>query len=565
MNFMEQGVALLRGGRFHEALQQFAQALREQPLSPEPRIGLSQACTGIGDSWAAASWLSDACRVAPQRPELWHGLAVQLVQSQRHAELEPLLQIALGLHPENFDLLQAQADSYLRAKQYSLALHGYEKLHRLQPDHPAILMHYGYCLEQAGGVRDPIEWYRAAIKHRSDMMEAHVNLAGVLWRVGDFDGALAHATRAVELAPAHPYAIRILGTALLNLNRLEEADAHLRRALELLPGFAIAEMDLAFCLLLAGKMEEGWVLYGRRWHDADRIKRPGFHQPQLEWKGPAREPLAGKRILVYAEQGLGDVIQFIRYLPMLQEQGATVGCVIQPELVDLVEHSMPGIHCVRPGTEFRTDHIVALMDLPIHFATKLESVPAQVPYLRAPDGKVEEWKAIMASRDPGKRKRVGLAWSGSLEQVNNLNRAMPLSELMPLIELETVRAFSLQKGDAGELTNVKPDPEKLVDLAPEWKDFTDSAAMMRNLDLVITVDTAVAHLAGALGVPVWVMLAPNADWRWLLDRDDSPWYPGMRLFRRATGEERRDQVERVMKELQQWAKPPNRQSVRGPA
>ncbi|HSH88459.1 MAG TPA: tetratricopeptide repeat protein, partial [Ramlibacter sp.] len=334
---MEQGIALLGAGRFHEALQQFANVLREQPLSPEPRIGLSQACQGIGDGWAAAAWLSDACRVAPQRADLWHGLVLLLLNQRREAEIEPLLATAITLHPQNAQLLQAQAEFYLRLKAYAPGVSAYEKLLRLKPEDPPTLMHYGFCLEQVGRVREAIDWYRKAIERQPDMMEAHVNLAGVLWRVEDFEGALEHAVEAVELAPEHPYAIRILGTALLNLNRLEEAEEQLRRALELQPGFTLAEMDLAFCLLLAGKLEEGWEFYGRRWRDTDRMKRPGFFVPALEWKGPVQQPLQGKRIAVYAEQGFGDVIQFIRYLPLMQQEGATIACIVQPQLVPLIE------------------------------------------------------------------------------------------------------------------------------------------------------------------------------------------------------------------------------------
>jgi hypothetical protein len=194
------------------------------------------------------------------------------------------------------------------------------------------------------------------------------------------------------------------------------------------------------------------------------------------------------------------------------------------------------------------------MDLPMHHRTTLETIPAQILYLDAPQAKVVEWKSKMAPW--AGKKRIGIAWSGSLEQVNNGNRAMRISGLTPLMSIQGVQWFSLQKGDAGEFTDVSLDPQKLVDLTPDWTDFTDSAAMLRNLDLVITTDTAVAHLAGAMGVPVWVMLAPNADWRWLLEREDSPWYPGMRLFRRGIGEKRSAQVARVRGALQEWLPQP---------
>jgi tetratricopeptide (TPR) repeat protein len=549
MTAMEQAVALLGGGRFHEAVQLFGAALRENPLAAEPRVGLSQACEGIGDTWAAAAWLSDACRVAPQRPELWLALAALLLKLRREGEVEPLLQAALAVHPDHAGLLRAQADLYLRGKQYAKALPAYARLNALNPNDRATLLHYGYCLEHSGEVDPAIVRYREALALDPDFLEAHVDIAGVLWRVGDFEGALRHARKAVELAPDHAYAVRILGTALFNLNRLEEAKVQLRKALELSPEFALAELDLAFALLLGGEMEEGWRMYARRWRDGDRIRRPVFFQEELEWKGPREQPLPGRRIAIYSEQGFGDVIQFIRYAPLMQQDGATVYAVVHPELATLIEGSMQGVLCLNSQRRIEADHHVALMDLPMHYGTTLETIPVAVPYLQAPEDKVLQWRERL---EPWNGKfKIGLAWSGSPRQVNNLNRAMPLRELMAICKLPGVQCFSLQKAQTGELSELRLPAGELVDFTSEWQDFTDSAAMLQNLDLVITVDTAIAHLAGAMARPVWVMLAPNADWRWLLARADSPWYPTMRLFRREHDEERAAQVARVLQALQE--------------
>jgi tetratricopeptide (TPR) repeat protein len=545
---MEHGAALLGAGRFHEAVLQYGMALRQQPQAVEPRVGLAQAWLGTGDGWAAAAWLSDACRVAPQRADLWLELARLLMQQQREPEMEPMLQAALVLHPDDVPLLGVLAELYLRNRLFAKGLPLYQKLRSLGANDRATVLHQGYCLEHTGAIDQAVQRYREALEREPDFLEAHVNLAGILWRLEDFEGALAHARKAAALAPKHPYAVRILGTALLNVNQLPEAEAQLRRALELLPGFSLAEVDLAFTLLQAGKMEEGWAMYSRRWRDAERMKRPSFFQPALEWKGPGEQPAQGNRIAVYAEQGLGDVIQFIRYAAVLQRDGAAVYGVIQPELVPLVEHSLPGVQCLGPQRNFEVDYHAALLDLPMHYGTTLETIPAEVPYLHAPLEKAGLWRERLSAWN-GKFK-VGIAWSGSQKMVNNRNRAIHLSELAPILAMEGVQCFSLQKDDAGEFSDVAADPAQLVDLTGEWKDFTDSAAMLENLDLVISVDTAVAHLAGALGRPVWVLLAPNADWRWLLQREDSPWYPTMRLFRRGFGEARAAQVERVRAALQ---------------
>ena len=516
MNLFDQGDALLMGGRFHEALSVFAQALRADPSSLAARYGLSRACAGAGDALTAIAWISDALRIAP-------------------AETEPL---------------PLMADLLLNTKQYAQALPYYERLyHDIGLRDGVTVLHYGFCLEQTGRIEEAVERYREAIALNPNFLEAHVDLSGVLWRLGEFEAALTHAWKAVNLDPEHPFAVRILGAALLNLNRVPEAEVQLRRALELKPGFHLAELDLAFALLQDGRLHEGWRYYAKRWKDVDRIQRPAFWHPDLEWQGPTVQPPQGKRIAIYAEQGLGDVLQFIRYVPLLQKDGATVYGVVQPELVPLLENSFPGLLCLRPDRDLQADYHVALLDLPLHYGTgKLEQIPAEVPYLKPPSEKGAQWAERMK---PWQGKfRLGIAWCGFQGQMNNLNRAMHLSDLQALLNLPGVQCFSLQKSPGGTWTDLQPDPERLVDLTGEWKDFNDSAAMLQQLDLVITVDTAIAHLAGALGRPTWVMLAPNADWRWLMEREDSPWYPTMRLFRRGFGETRAVQVGRVVRSLE---------------
>ncbi|NML46311.1 tetratricopeptide repeat protein [Ramlibacter sp. G-1-2-2] len=490
--------------------------LQREPDSLPVRLALARACRAAGDLLTATAWLSDAMRIAPQALEPVQELADLLLTQQRYVQAVPLYTRLL----DEFGVRSA-----------------------------ANLLHAGFCREHSGDVAAAAALYRATLEVEPALVEAHVDLSGVLWRLEDFDGALAHARRAVELAPAHPYAQRILGTALLHLERLDEAEQHLRRALELQPGFHLAELDLAFTLLLAGRLEEGWPFYERRWRDPARLPRPAFWQPGSEWPGPA-QPLQGQAIGVYAEQGLGDVLQFVRYLPQLQALGAQVRCVVQPELVPLVEASFPGVECLKPGVSFNVHLHAALLELPGRFGTTLSSIPSAVPYLRAPEEARVRWRERLAPW-AGQRK-VGLAWSGSQVQVNNRNRAVPLSLLAPLLGQPGVQCFSLQKGEAGANTDLQPAPGELPDFTGDWADFADSAAMIEQLDLVVTVDTAIAHLVGALGKPVWILLPPNADWRWLVDRADSPWYPTARLFRRAAGEDRSAQIARLMRAFEAW-------------
>ncbi|MEJ8839083.1 tetratricopeptide repeat protein [Ramlibacter sp. AN1133] len=507
------GAALLAGGRFREAMVAYAQWLQREPLSVPARVGLARACMGAGEALSAAAWLSDAIRLAPDQAEPMQLLADLCLAQGQHAQALPLY-LQLG---ERFGLRTA-----------------------------VNLLRVGFCEEQLGRIAEAAAAYREALAVDPLLVDAHVDLAGVLWRLEDGEGALAHAREAVRLAPASAAAQRILGTALLNLNRVDEAEAALRRALELQPGLVPAQVDLAFTLLLAGRWPAGWHAYEQRWRDA-RVKRPAFWRAEGEWPGPSAS-LAGQAIAVVAEQGRGDTLQFLRFVPQLQALGARVCAVVPPDLVPLVEASFDGVACLVPGRELRVQWHVALMDLAARLDTTFDTLPAQVPYLRPPQAARSLWRERL---QPWQGEvKVGLAWCGSPVQVNDRNRSMPLSTLLPLARTSGLRFFSLQKEQGGEWTDAGQDA--LVDLTPHWQDFGDSAAMIEQMDLVLTVDTAIAHLAGALGKPVWILLGPNADWRWLLDRADSPWYPTARLFRRGFGEARAAQVERVRQALLAW-------------
>jgi tetratricopeptide (TPR) repeat protein len=509
----EQAAALLAGGRFHEAMGAHAEWLRREPQSVAARIGLARACAGACDALTAAAWLSDAIRLAP-------------------GEAQPV---------------QLLADLALAQRQWVQARPLYRQLFdRFGLRSAANLLHAGFCEEQLGQIEEAAALYRDALAADGTLLEAHVDLAGVLWRLEDFAGALLHAQHAVRLAPGRSHAQRILGTALLQSNRLAQAEVHLRRALQLQPGLEIAVVDLALTLLLAGRLEEGWRWYEQRWRDP-RMVRPAFWRAEGEWPGP-RQPIAGQSIAVYGEQGRGDVLQFLRYLPRLQALGARVVGIFPPDLAALVEASFPGVQCLRSGQQ-RVDWHAALLDLAGRFGTTLATVPADVPYLRPPEAARAAWRVRLQAWEG--RRKVGLAWCGAPAQVNDRNRSMPLSAMLPLTHLPAVQFFSLQKEDGGAWSDV-PLPGEVVDLTLQWQDFGDSAAMVEALDLVITVDTAVAHLAGALGKPVWVLLPPNPDWRWLLGRADSPWYPTLRLFRREFGEPRAAQVARVREALVAW-------------
>ncbi len=541
------GLVLAAAGRVQEAFAAYTQALRLHPLSVEVRSALANAYLAMKDGWTACAWVSDACRVQPGNPALWLGLAQLLHTQKRDAEIEPALRSGLAANPQDPTLTETLAEYYLHRKRFAEAAQLYPQLFALNPKNAKSHLHLGFSLEHTHQLERAVHHYREALAINPQFVEAHVDLAGVLWRLADFSGALVHAQQAVALDANNPFAVRILGTAHLHLNQLEDAEKHLRRALELRPDFPIAIIDLALLLLLAGRFEEGWAVYERRWYDTDRMTRPAFFKSELEWKGPALQPVAGKRIVIYAEQGLGDVIQFVRYAKLLQQSGAIVYCVVQPELIALVE-SMPGVVCIKPGITAQADYHVALLELPLHYRSNQDNAPADVPYLAAPAEKVTAWKERIAPF-AGKLK-VGITWAGHHIHANHYNRCMPLSEFAPILSMPGVQAFSLQKTDGGTFSDITLPDGQLIDWTTELEDFTDTAALVENLDLVIGIDSAVIHLAGALGKPTWVPLPSNPDWRWLLERDNTPWYPTMRLFRRTQTEARSAQMQRVAAELE---------------
>jgi hypothetical protein len=392
----------------------------------------------------------------------------------------------------------------------------------LDPHAPAVHANLAFALAAAGDVDAAETHYRRAIALAPYEPQTYLNFGAMLTAQHRADEALAVYDAAPVFAPALPALLSNRGLALACLGRETEAEACYRQALALDPAYRKAAFNLAYVLLRQGRWEEGWMrLDARDWLVAlqDYLRLP-------RWDGG---PLTGRRILVGVEAGHGDMIQFCRYCDQLKALGAArVGVLCHPGLAALFG-SLRGADAIipldQPFDRADWDVWTAPLSLPLHFRTTVDTVPAALPYL-APDPDRSVRLAPQLAAAPGERK-VGLVWKGNPRFENDAARSLPgLATLAPLLQVPGVRWFSLQK-DENELT------EGITDLAPAIGDFADTAALIAGLDLVITVDTACAHLAGALGKPCWVLLpAWMPDWRWLSDRTDTPWYPRvMRLFR----------------------------------
>jgi len=338
-----------------------------------------------------------------------------------------------------------------------------------------------------------------------------------------------------------------LGIARYQLAQIPEAIEAFEKSIAIEGDYALAHYGLAFALLMKGEYERGWKEYEWRWKWR-RFRTPWMELPGKVWRG---EDLRGRTIVAWAEQGYGDTIQFSRYATVLAEQyGAGKVYLIAPAEVAVVLRSIEGVAGVI--TDLRElpggmDFHVPMMNLPLVCGTRVETIPNRVPYLKAEEERIRKWGSRMVV-GPGV-KRVGLAWSGSPGNMDTAVRACRLKELEPLARAG-VQFYSLQKGPGAEEIAEAPRSMGLIDLAGELEDFGDTAGVMENLDLVISTDTVVPHLAGAMGKRVWVMLAQPPDFRWFLEREDSPWYPTARLFRQRTAGVWGDVIERVAGELE---------------
>jgi tetratricopeptide (TPR) repeat protein len=399
----------------------------------------------------------------------------------------------------------------------------YRRAIELVPNFAAAMSNLGAVLAERGRLEEASGWYSRAIAERADFPDAHNNLGATMAKLDRVEEAEALHRRAIALKPDFADAHYNLGVALHGQGRFDEALAGYAEAVRLNPDYVDARWNRAFLLLTMGRFAEGWREHEWRWR---RKHQPPRSFPQPLWKG---EPIDGRTILLHNEQGTGDTLQFVRYAPLVAARGARVLLQVQRPLARLVRASLDsGIEVLAEGDLLPPfDLHSPLLSLPLCLATTLENIPARIPYLAADPAAAARWRARIG---PAPGLKVGLVWAGNAQHKNDRNRSIALERLLPVIDEVKARWFSLQVGErAGDLTRLAPG--RISNLADRFIDFAETAAVIDNLDLVISVDTAVAHLAGALGKPVWVLLPAVPDWRWLLGRADSPWYPTARLFR----------------------------------
>lgn len=451
----------------------------------------------------------------------------------------------------DFQSLARQAFEHHQAGRLDSARQAYEAALRLQHD-PLLLHFLGVVDMQQGEPETGERRIRAALALRSDIPDMHNNLGLSLRAQGRLDEALTAYRSAITLNPAHAAAWNNLGLDLNSLGRYDEALNAFDRALERSPQFAQARFGRALVLLTRGDFARGWTDYEYRARCpeyAAQYRLPAMTALPRPWKDPS-DDLDGHALLLLAEQGIGDTLQFVRYAAGLQARGVTVNLyTTRPETARLLRGAKGVTNVFVRGEQVpEHDYACFLMSLPRLCGTSAPGeIPASTPYLEAPPASRAAWRKRLASL-PARQLQIGLCWAGNPGHPNDHNRSCPLTTLAPLLDVDGVNWISLQVGKAQAPIAQQGWP--LVDWSKDFGDYAETAALISELDLVISVDTSVAHAAGALGIPVWLMLPHVPDFRWLLDRRDSPWYPGMRLFRQAQAGDWPGVVQTVRTELE---------------
>jgi Tfp pilus assembly protein PilF len=464
--------------------------------------------------------------IRPDIAEVLYNRGNALQALRRPAEALASYDRVLAIKPDHVGALNNRGLALAGLHRPADALMSFERVLAIQPDHARALNNRGNTLQELRRPAEALASYERALVVQPAYAEAHYNRGIVLRGLGRPAEALASFDSALAIDPNHADALNNRGVVLRDLDRPLEALASYDRALAIEPGYAEAHSNRSCLALLLGDYERGFEEFEWRWRVPEIAPwRRDFAQPL--WRGDT--PLAGKTILLHAEQGFGDAIQFVRYVPLVAGRGATVVLEAPPPLAALLARVEGAAAVVGRGDELPAfDCHCPLASLPLAFKTRLETIPASVPYLAAAQDRVLKWQQRLPETS---KRRVGIAWAGNADFQGDQSRSIGLARFSPLLSIPGIELVGLQKDLRDGDRDILQSHQHVVHLGDAIADFDDTAAIMSSLDLVISSDTSVVHLAGALGKPVWVLLQFVADWRWLRERSDNPWYPTARLFR----------------------------------
>lgn len=551
------GVALKMQRRDDEALQVMQKAADLVPDDPDVHNNLGSALRESGQRALAIVHFEKALALNPDFPDALNGLAITLKQQGDTERVIALLQRAIELRPTfpeaHYNLgnaIKAQGDLDAAVKSYMEAL-------KLRPGYADAYNSLGNTLMLKGEPEEALACYQKSLTSNPQFHEALNGTGNALRALGRLDEAIVKYKEALSLKPDHEGFHHNLAIAYSEKLQIDAALASYRESLRYNPDYASSRAGLGMLLIANGQMEEGWPFYESRWEGFQQameglLKRPETTLPQ--WKG---EPVAASdALLLFCEQGLGDSLQFIRYVPLLAARFARITVVCPTLLLNIFRGSFQFKHVeftdVHPKDQSTWHWHCTTMSVPLAMHTTLQNLPAKVPYLLAPTNRVDHWRDRLQQVDGGKKPRVGLVWAGGNLLRDDKKRSIPPEQFLPLTAHHEMTWISLQKANDDKKKARDHHKTGLIDWMNDIQDFADTAALIENLDLVITVDTAVAHLAGALGKPVWMMNRHAGDFRWMFHRQDTPWYPTMRLFRQPEPGDWTSVLAQVQLALEAW-------------
>lgn len=511
-------------GRIEEALEYWRRFAGFEPNNPEMHNIIGNACFGAKRYADALACFDLAIKVAPDRAEAHFNRGTALKELGRYDEALGCFERAIGLKGDLVEAHNNRGNVLQQLRRFSEALASYGRALDLRPDAADVLCNCGNALHELERYEEALASFDRALTLRGEFADAYYNRGNTLKQMLRFEEALASYDRAIALAPQLAAAFNNRGLVLHELSRLDAAAESYRRALALEPDNADAHWNLSLTLLLQGDFAAGWREYEWRWRRTE-VKDVVRVREQPLWLGES--DLHGRTILLHAEQGLGDTIQFCRYVPRVAALGANVVLEVQPALVPLLGQVEGVARLVGRGEELPAyDCHCPLLSLPLAFKAGVADITGR-PYLRVPSARGSAWEAILGERSIP---RIGLVWSGSTGHQNDRNRSIPFAEFRRIFQ-RGISYHCLQKEIRPADRAMLAEYPEIRTFEAELRDFADTAALIAQMDLVITVDTSVAHLAGAMGKETWVLLPFMPDWRWLLQRTDSPWYDSVRLFR----------------------------------
>ena len=528
--YNDMAIALQRAGRHTEALEKSRQAASIKPEDARTHHVMGFILQTQGRYAEAIESYERAVRLKPDFARAYDHLGVALSEVGRSDEAIESHRKAVELDPSCAGAYNNLAIALGSQNRFDEAIANYQQALHLEPDLADTHYNLANVLRQQGRYEEAIADFSRAIELRADHAEAYNNMGRALKECGRLGEAMENYEKAIDLNPRLAEAYNNLGLLHRAQGQYDQAIESCQKAIQLKPEYANAHWNYSLALLSCGRFGEGWEEY--QWRRKAKLGAilDAQREKPASWDG---SPFAGKRLLIRYEQGMGDNLQFIRYAPIVKARGGTVIFeTLRPLLAllegfegidELVEASPDG----RPTVEFDLD--VFVLDLPRVFGTTVETIPADIPYLHADRAKVDAWSEKL----PSDGFKVGVVWAGSPRHTDDANRSCSLEHFGPLGQIDGVRLFGLQKGPAASQTQQIEGTMPFSNLGDEFEDFADTAAAIENLDVVVSVDTAVLHLAGAMGKEVWGLLPFDADWRWLRERQDSPWYPTMKLFRQS--------------------------------